>query len=867
MNADFVVRLGNMTRSKLAIQTELSTSRPETEGLLRRRGRTFTAAAILSTLIVGATALGAGQAVAAPVSDTTVVTDAFSRTITGGWGSADSSQKYAATSPAVFRVSGGAGVANLKPGTFATQTVPVSERDARAQATFKLDKLPTAGNGVTASVALRAKGKTSYQARARVTKDAKLVLSITRYDGSYSAEKLIADKVVATGWKASDAYTIEFASVGTSPVKLYARAWKATNAAPAWQLSPKDSSAARITAAGAAGISVADSAASPAAVLNTDNLVVKRVNDANTLDPAPTTPTTKPTPSPTPTTPAPTPTTPAPTPSTPAEPAPATPAATDAGSVPVGSAKYAVPAGAVYATAAGTTTGSGTAASPYGSLAKAIDSASAGATIVLRGGTYRESVTIPFHKKLTIQSYPGEAVWLDGSRPVTNWTKSGNAWVSTGYTADFDHRVAFGKGVDESDRWVDPAYPLAGYPDQVWIGGKALTQVASEAKVTTGTFYVDVARDRLVIGSDPSGKNVDATQLEKAITIAGEGSTLRGFGIRRFADHAALMGAVSAEVNNITLENLVITENSSIGLYTWNSGQRFNHLTISDNGLLGMGANKADGLQLTDSRIERNNLQHFNPEPVAGGVKIHLSKNVLIKGNVIADNTTNGLWFDNWADTVKIISNDVIDNGRHGILLEAGARFTVADNRIAGNGHTGIEVFDSSEVDIWNNTISGEQRAVWFMQDERRNSGSPTIPMVVQDNELRNNVIVFGDGGCPILTQDLQQKRSGNDFGIRSDANLYYRASASSPANFACWADGAAGTKSFKTLETFRAAAGGDSGSRLVEGGAPVVGTDYELTATGSKSAVTALPLPSGIASAIGVPTNSQRVGAFSRSK
>ena len=53
------------------------------------------------------------------------------------------------------------------------------------------------------------------------------------------------------------------------------------------------------------------------------------------------------------------------------------------------------------------TGGSGSAAAPYGSAQTAIDKAPSGSTIVLRGGTYRESIFVPKGKQLTIR-YTGK---------------------------------------------------------------------------------------------------------------------------------------------------------------------------------------------------------------------------------------------------------------------------------------------------------------------------------------------------------------------------------------------------------------------------------------------------------------------------
>jgi len=88
----------------------------------------------------------------------------------------------------------------------------------------------------------------------------------------------------------------------------------------------------------------------------------------------------------------------------------------------VGTAQYPVPAGAVVVSPSGNDSAAGTAAAPYRTLTKAASAAAAGATIVLRAGTYHESVAV--YKRVTIQSWPGETVWLDGSVPVNDWAAS-----------------------------------------------------------------------------------------------------------------------------------------------------------------------------------------------------------------------------------------------------------------------------------------------------------------------------------------------------------------------------------------------------------------------------------------------------------
>ncbi|WP_050723339.1 right-handed parallel beta-helix repeat-containing protein [Microbacterium sp. GCS4] len=587
---------------------------------------------------------------------------------------------------------------------------------------------------------------------------------------------------------------------------------------------------------------------------------------APTLSPSPTaSPTSTPTPTPTPTsTPSPTPepttppvTTPPPTTTPPT-------GTTLAGSIPVGQTAYPVPDGAIHVIPAGSrASGSGSAANPIAGAQAAIDAAPSGATIVLHAGTYRESVTVPFFKKLTIQSAPGEAVWFDGSRPVSGWTASGGTWVAP-WSTFFDSRVSFSQGRDETSWWVNSSNPLAGFPDQVWIEGTPLTQVGSRSAVTAGTFYVDQSARQLVIGSDPGGRTVSASALAKAIKIQGAGTTVRGIGVQRYATTVALLGAVSAEVDGITLENMVIRDNATVGLFAWNDHKMIRNVTATGNGLLGIAVNDVTDLTIENSLITGNNAARFNYTPVAGGVKMSRASDVTVTRSIISDNVAStGLWFDVSSSDLTITDNVFEGNGREGVEIELSQTAIVAGNYIIGNGNSGLFVFDSGDVDVWNNTMVGNGRTITYMQDERRQevaSLRSLIPWVTSDVVVRNNVLSYGGQACPMLTQDLTNRWYGNDFGVSQDANLYHRTSASSPSNFACWADGPKGTRGFTTIEEFRAHTGGDARSVLVQGAPVVDPVTWQLTAPSPVSG--AFSLTGTVAALLGIAPGTVTVGA-----
>ncbi|MCL3839182.1 hypothetical protein, partial [Aeromicrobium duanguangcaii] len=150
---------------------------------------------------------------------------------------------------------------------------------------------------------------------------------------------------------------------------------------------------------------------------------------------------------------------------------------------------------------------------------------------------------------------------------------------------------------------------------------------------------------------------------------------------------------------------------------------------------------------------------------------------------------------------------------------------------------------------------------VW--QDDRDTSTAHYrngLPWLSKNINIHNNVFSYGTNFCPILTQDLRQKWTGNDFGITMNGNAYHRPSPKNPERFACWANGKKGTESFPTLTAFRNATGQDRNSTLVEGKA--------ISATGLLGRPTtssrARSLPAKVARATGQPTGVRAVGSFS---
>lgn len=819
--------------------------------------------ALVSILPVGATAAPADYS----ATSTQLAQDSFDRTLTGTWGNTANGLAWTSSTPTSLSVTGGSGIVALTPGSTVTNSLPAfTSTDVRSSFTVAAAS-SSAGLGASAAISARTVGDRGYSASVRFASGNKLTLKVER-TGS-GATTLLQETLVSKEAAPGTPFMVELQVTGTDPVEISARVWKSGTAQPAWQYTVTDSSASRITSAGALTIRSWSDTGNPKTSLQfLDVGATPLVKSAGTPSPSPSpTPTTNPTPTTSPTTaPAPSPSaSPSPSPTPTPSPAPTTaPTATPSavGALPIGQANYPVPSGALYVDDKGTESGTGTAASPYGSLQYAVTKAPAGSTLVLRSGRYHESVEVPFYKKLTIQNYPGEAVWLDGSSTISSWTASGTRWF-TPWTVALDNRVSSTPGVDESSRFVDPAYPMSRYPEQVWVNGAKLTQVGSLGAVTATSFYVDAAAKRLYVGTNPSGKTIDASTLSSGLHIYGEGTTIRGIGVRRYANHLAAGGAIAAKVANITLENVMVQDNATQGVTAWNKGNVFTRITVSGNGLLGIGANKADNLTITNSRVDGNNSEHFKPAPVSGGLKITESVGVRISQSSFENNIYAGIWFDAYSKNMTISRNTLRGNTGSAVQIEAGANPLIVGNYLVENVGSGLRLINTSGSRVWNNTITGNgNRAIWLQQDSRDVSTSVWFTKSVQ---VRNNLIALPGGtNCPVIYDDISgSKLNASTLGLSFDNNLWYRASATSPERLTCLPNGSGTLQSTRTWSALQTV-GWEKSGRLIEGAAPV-DANYALTAAAKTTgAAASIGVPADVAALLGVTTGWRGIGPTS---
>ncbi|MDL4815683.1 right-handed parallel beta-helix repeat-containing protein [Actinomadura opuntiae] len=552
------------------------------------------------------------------------------------------------------------------------------------------------------------------------------------------------------------------------------------------------------------------------------------------------------------------------------------------GAAPMGSTAYPVPDGALFVSPSGNDGADGTRKHPLRTLARAVAKAHPGGTVVLRGGVYHESVTVPGGKKLTIQSAPREAVWLDGSSPVGGWRAGNDAWVREGWTTRFDASPTYTAGAKASGdgdfQFVSPDHPMAAHPDQVWLDGAPQRQVGARADVKPGTFYVDEGARRLYLGSDPRGHDVRASTLSEAITVGGAGSRLRGLGVRRYATSLPQLGSVKVTAPRVTVENVAVDDSATTGLSVLAAHARVRHVTADGNGMLGVHANYADDLRLEGVRSTGNNAEHFKYSPVSGGVKVTRSRQVAVTGGVFADNLGKGVWMDESVYDITLTGNRILRNADHGVSLELSAKAVVAGNVIGGNAGDGLKVNNTSDVQIWNNSMAGNGRTIHLAQDPRspsdphaagrdprQKNGDPAMTWQVSKVVISNNTLADARPRTPCLlcVEDGTHRRGGGQMGLTVDGNVYVRPDGN-PHAVVRWARGSGGTSDFTDLGRFRSETGQEKrGVLKTTGGAAGQDGALERSFATQADTGTALPLPAPIAALLNKPTGTRHVGAW----
>ncbi|MCR8670842.1 PKD domain-containing protein [Agrococcus sp. HG114] len=198
----------------------------------------------------------ASVTVTAPPPQEFAASDAFGRTVSPGWGTADAGGAWAVQIGTSTQAAVAGGVGTLTLGAGKTQHMllgSVALRDARMSVDLRLDQAPSSGSAY-AGVLARSSSAGDYRVRTWLRDDGSTWLVVQR--GSTVLRSLA---VAGLTRAAGDTFTLEVEVTGAATTTISATIWRTGTTRPAgWQITATDTAA--LTGAGAVGVNANRSA-------------------------------------------------------------------------------------------------------------------------------------------------------------------------------------------------------------------------------------------------------------------------------------------------------------------------------------------------------------------------------------------------------------------------------------------------------------------------------------------------------------------------------------------------------------------------------------------------------------------------------
>lgn len=357
------------------------------------------------------------------------------------------------------------------------------------------------------------------------------------------------------------------------------------------------------------------------------------------------------------------------------------------------------------------------------SIQAAVNANPGGTTFSLKPGTYRmQTVTAKSGDVFVGQS----GAILNGSELLTSFSEETingvTYWVADGPTSS-------GQLISECDN----SFPMCQYPENVYIDSEPLLRASSLSAVTTATCYYDYGAGKIYIRQNPSGHTVESSSTPVAFAQGPNNITIKGLIIEKYAtpgQRTAIGGQYAGD--NWIVENNEVRLNHSEGIKVGNGGQVLNNY-VHDNGQAGILVSATTtSVLVNNNEVARNNWAGFRTTYEAGGVKFADVLDLTAAGNYIHDNQGVGLWCDGSCQGGVYEYNTVQNNAFHGIMHEISHAWTIRNNIVIGNGFgtswgewlggAGIEIDESDHVEVANNFVGNNYRAIVLGMAVRSNA-------------------------------------------------------------------------------------------------------------------------------------------------
>ncbi len=473
--------------------------------------------------------------------------------------------------------------------------------------------------------------------------------------------------------------------------------------------------------------------------------------------------------------------------------------------------------------------------------------------------------------------------------------------------------------------WLNTTvYPCAHWSSQVVLrdangDDTVLTPVPTVEDVVAGTFTWEhtfpypgvtsgtnhqwlMVTSKLHIGTNPAGKTVLVTNKSTALLTLGQGATVQGIGVRYYGTAVCDWGTISARQDS-TFENIHVHDCTGLGTSALSSGVTWRLSTIEDIGALGAHGNNSNNYTFDRVIVRRANNRHFNYAPACAGIKVSKMRGFTVTGCLFEEVYANIIWTDMSTQNAVVIGNQFLSSERRGFVFELSDGLILANNHFIDIGSDGLYLEPSDKLRVWNNTfhdlgwgtdrfngsalngmgvrnVNGDRKPPpqagsictapsdgWSeFWDGRYTAPDPNMTWECHQFEFCNNVISLPKYRAVTYMEDYQSpyELSWADTNPVTGGNLYYYPSIGSYRFVGTRSDGT-GHRVMQSLAQVASNASAEGIPTQEVGSAetstvPVV--DGEVT-TAAKALVTPRPLPSDIASLLGVPTGTARLGAW----
>ena len=418
---------------------------------------------------------------------------------------------------------------------------------------------------------------------------------------------------------------------------------------------------------------------------------------------------------------------------------------------------------------------------PFKTIQKAMNTAVAGDTVYVRGGTYREEVNVfrgggSAGKYVSVFAYNNETPVIKGSDLVTGWVKhSGNIWKKTGWTVN--SQQVFDGSRD------GPSLQQIGMPSRFYTSYTYPKQVGSGlSSMIPGSFYYDAAATTLYIwladGSDPNTKPIEVSTRRRLFFMGRPYIHLKGFAFRHSSASAFGEQGSAVELSSYSIienSDIQYVDFSGLGMGYQQTGALAINCNVSNNGNSGINAPASYDFRVSHCRMNNNNTRNFELLWHAGGFKAATDAYGVVEYSEAGNNNGSGIWFDyaNSGKPIVIKNNYVHDNGPKdsAIFFEVSTNGLIYNNVIVNNERRGIYLSAADNTRVYNNTIVGTKTYAGIEV-----GGMPRSGATLTNNAVYNNVISNGTTNYDLV---IAPANGSSIAGNSSDYNNIYRASGS----------------------------------------------------------------------------------------